>query len=100
MIAMCVNQRKALRATLAYQSLVGNVRLPFTDRIKTLPFSTQATCFRGMVTLQSDTDMVLDEIRDCQALVESLEAMDALQARKACRVRRTEAQYPRIVLPL
>ena len=57
-IAMCVNQRKALRAPLAHQSLVGDVRLSFTDRIKALPFSTQATCFRGMVTLQSDADMV------------------------------------------
>ena len=89
-IAMCVNQRKALRAPLAHQSLVGDVRLSFTDRIKALPFSTQATCFRGMVTLQSDADMVLDEIRDYQALVADLDAMHDPQERKACCVRRME----------
>ena len=89
-IAMCVNQRKALRAPLAHQSLVGDVRLSFTDRIKALPFSTQATCFRGMVTLQSDADMVLDEIREYQALVADLDAMHDPQERKACCVRRME----------
>lgn len=90
-IAMCVNQRRALRAPLAHQSLVGDVRLPFTDRIKGLPFSTQATCFRGMVSLQSDADMVLDEIRAYQELVEHLEAMEDPEARKTCCVSRMEA---------
>lgn len=90
-IAMCVNQRRALRAPLAHQSLVGDVRLPYTDRIRKLDFSTQATCFRGMVTLQSDVDMVLDEIRDYQALVEKLKAMDDPRERHACCVRGMEA---------
>lgn len=90
-IAMCVNQRKALRAPLAHQSLVGDVRLPFAGRIKELPFSTQATCFRGMVTLQSDADMVLDDIRDYQALAESLQAMaDPRDRQREC-VGRMEA---------
>ena len=90
-IAMCVNQRKALRAPLAHQSLVGDVRLPFTDRVKALPFATQATCFRGMVTLNSDAGMVLDEIRDYQALMAQLEQMDTIEARRACCVERMEA---------
>lgn len=89
-IAMCVNQRKALRAPLAHQSLVGDVRLPYTDRMKTLPFSAQATCYRGMVTLQSDVDMVLDEIRDYQALMASLKTMDTNAERQSCCQRRME----------
>ena len=89
-IAMCVNQRKALRAPLAHQSLVGDVRLPFKDRLKRMPFSTQATCFRGMVALQSDSDMVLDEIRDYQELVERLETMDGPQARREYCIHRME----------
>ena len=75
-IAMCVNQRKALRAPLAHQSLVGDVRLPYTGKIRGLDFSTQATCFRGMVTLQTDEEMVLDEIREYQELVGHLKAME------------------------
>lgn len=90
-IAMCVNQRKALRAPLAHQSLVGDVRLPFTDRIQKLPFSVQATCFRGMVVLQSDNDMILDEIGDYQSLVAQLETMDSTPERKAyCTARMEE----------
>ena len=82
-IAMCVNQRKALRAPLAHQSLVGDVRLPYYGRIRELPFSTQATCFRGMVTLQSDDDMVLDEIREYQSLMEHLKTLGSDAERQA-----------------
>ncbi len=89
-IALCVNQRKALRSPFAHQSLVGDVRLPYSDRMKRLPFSTQATCFRGMVTLQSDVDMVLDEIREYQALMEHLDAMEDPKERRAHCVRRME----------
>ena len=83
-IAMCVNQRKALRAPLAHQSLVGDARLPFTSRLKKLPFSTQATCFRGMVTLQTDADMVLDEIRDYQALIQHLDPLSSAERQAIC----------------
>ena len=90
-IAMCVNQRRALRAPLAHQSLVGDVRLPYTDRLRALPFSTQATCFRGMVALQSDEDMVLEEIRQYQTLIAHLETLDGHPARRACCVSRMKA---------
>lgn len=89
-IAMCVNQRKALNAPLAHQSLVGDVRLAYTERLKKMPFPAQATCFRGMVALQSDRDMVLDEIRDYQALMAELSAMDDLRERRSRCVRRKE----------
>ena len=88
---MGVNQRKARRAPLAHESLVGDVRLPYAGRLKKLDFSTQATCLRGMVTLQSDADMVLDQIREYRALVERLKAMKDHRERRACCVGRMEA---------
>ena len=87
-IAMCVNQRKALKAPFAHQSLVGDVRLPYVERMRKMPFSEQATCFRGMVTLQADDDMVLDEIRDYQKLMEHLETLHTTEEKQAvCRKR-------------
>ena len=90
-IAMCVNQRKALHAPLAHQSLVGDVRLPYQRRMRKLPFSTQATCFRGMVTLQSDEDMVRNEIGDYQDLMAALAGMKSHDERRKCCVGRMEA---------
>ncbi len=90
-IAMCVNQRKALGAPLAHQSLVGDVRLVYSDRIKKMPFMHQATCFRGMVALQSDRDMVRDEIRDYQDLMRDLHRMPTYKERHAACVDRMEA---------
>ena len=74
-IAMCVNQRKALKAPLAHQSLVGDVRLVYGDRIKKLEFKDQATAFRGMVALQSDPDIVMEEIREYQEVVADLKSL-------------------------
>ena len=82
-IALCVNQRRALRAPLAHQSLVGDVRLLYDEKLKGLPFSTQATCFRGMVTLQSDVDVVQDEIREYQEFVEILRTLPGHAERRA-----------------
>jgi len=81
-IAMCVNQRKAIRAPMAHQSLVGDVRLPYTNRMKGLSFTEQATCFRGMVSLQSNDDMVWEEIRDYQNLMKHLETLKTNEERR------------------
>ncbi|MCR5234177.1 MAG: hypothetical protein K6E53_09745, partial [Lachnospiraceae bacterium] len=89
-IAMCVNQRKALKAPLAHQSLVGDVRLVYSNRIKKMSFMDQATCFRGMVALQSDRDMVLDEIRDYQALIAELRETDSYDRRREICIGRQE----------
>ena len=80
-IGMCVNQRKALRAPLAHQSLVGDVRLVFQERMERMDFDTQETCFRGMVALQSDTEMVKQELREYQELMETLAAMPTHEKR-------------------
>ena len=71
-IAMCVNQRRALKAPLAHQSLVGDARLVFKERMKDMGFEEQETCFRGMVSIQTDDDMVLNEVREYQELMEEL----------------------------
>lgn len=90
-IAMCVNQRKAIHAPLAHQSLVGDVRLPYQRRMRDLPFSAQATCFRGMVTLQSDADMVQNEIGEYQDLMTRLSGMETHAERRKCCVERMES---------
>ncbi len=59
-------------------------------RLKRLPFSTQATCFRGMVSLQSDVDVVQDEIREYQELVRHLRTLPGHAERKAYCLRRME----------
>lgn len=82
-IAMCVNQRSALNAPLAHQSLVGDARLVFHDRMKTMDYMTQVTCFRGMVALQTDREMVLKEIQEYQELMKYLDTLPSHEARHA-----------------
>ena len=82
-IGMCVNQRKALHAPLAHQSLVGDVRLVFHDNMKQMDFETQKTCFRGMVALQSDNEMVKQEVREYQELMDTLAQMPTHEDRHA-----------------
>lgn len=84
-IAMCVNQRKALRAPLAHQSLVGDVRLVYDETIKKMDFMDQCTCFRGKVALQSDEDVVLQEIKEYQDIMKDLDALPTIrQKHKYC----------------
>lgn len=91
-IAMCVNRRRALGSPLAHQSLVGDVRIPYTERMKSLSFTKQAACFRGMVTLQSDPDMVLDDVREYKKLAERLKTMKSTHERRKCCIGRMEEQ--------
>ena len=58
-IALCVNQRQALHAPLAHQSLVGGVMLEYKDQMQNWPLDRQATAFRGMVFAQSQEENVL-----------------------------------------
>ena len=83
-IAMCVNQRPMLKAPLAHQSLVGDVRLVYDERIKKLPFSTQETCFRGRVSLQSDADPVLEDIRQYRQLIADMEGLTMAERHALC----------------
>ena len=82
-IALCVNQRKALRAPLAHQSLVGDARLVYYDRMKEKNLDVQVACFRGMVALQTDHDMVRKEVQEYQQLVDELAGLPTHEARHA-----------------
>ena len=89
-IMLCVNQRPALRAPLAHQSLVGDVRLVYDEKVDALPFSAQATSFRGKVILQSDPDIVLEEIKEYQQIVRELRALPDHAARRRYAVDRMD----------
>jgi len=58
-IALCVNQRKALHAPLAHQSLVGGIMLEYKNQMRDWPLDRQATAYRGMVFAQSQEESVL-----------------------------------------
>lgn len=58
-IALCVNQKKALGAPLAHQSLVGGVMLEYKDGMRDWPLERQGTIYRGMVFVQTDEEIVL-----------------------------------------
>lgn len=58
-IALCVNQRKALHAPLAHQSLVGGVMLEYKDKMRDWPLEDQGTIYRGMVYAQTLEETVL-----------------------------------------
>ena len=58
-ITLCVNQRKALHAPLAHQSLVGGAFLEYKDRMRDWPLDRQATAYRGMVFAQTQEENVL-----------------------------------------
>ena len=58
-IALCVNQRKALHAPLAHQSLVGGIMLEYKEKLRDWPLDRQATAYRGMVYAQSQEENVL-----------------------------------------
>ena len=58
-ITLCVNQRKALHAPTAHQSLVGGIMLEYKDKMRDWPLDQQATAYRGMVLAQNQEENVL-----------------------------------------
>ena len=58
-ITLCVNQRNALHAPLAHQSLVGGAFLEYKDMLRDWPLERQATAYRGMVFAQTQEENVL-----------------------------------------
>ena len=58
-ITLCVNQRKALHAPLAHQSLVGGVMLEYKDKMREWPIEKHGTAFRGMDFAQTREETVL-----------------------------------------
>ncbi len=58
-IALCVNQRKALHAPLAHQSLVGGAVLEYKDKMRDWSLEKQGTAYRGMVFAQTQEENAL-----------------------------------------
>ena len=58
-IFLCVNQRNALGAPLAHQSLVGGAILEFKEKMRDWPLDKQATAYREMVFSQTQEEVVL-----------------------------------------
>lgn len=58
-VALCVNQRKALHAPLAHQSLVGGVILEYKEKMRDWPIDRQVMAYRGMVFAQTQEESVL-----------------------------------------
>lgn len=58
-IALCVNQRKALKAPLAHQSLVSGAMLEYKDKMRDWSIDMQGTAYRGMVFAQTQDEDVL-----------------------------------------
>ncbi len=71
-VALCINQRKAFKAPLAHQSLVGGAMLEYKDKMQSWPLSRQATAFRGMVFVQSQDEAVLAGANNTKGLTQML----------------------------
>lgn len=54
-----MNQRKALHAPLAHQSLDGGAFLEYKDKMRDWPLDQQSTAYRGMVFAQTQEKNVL-----------------------------------------
>ena len=86
-IIVCVNQRKALRAPLAHQSLVGFSALEYDRQLRSLPIGQQVTEFRRRVHEQSGDEAIMSSVNAAASFVgmltnmktdeERLEAMSA-----------------------
>ena len=94
-IALCVNQRRALAAPLAHQSLVGTADLVYGSRMASKGFDVQETCFRGMVAIQTDASMVLQEVRAYQDLMARLAELPTIDERRALCQRLSEEKTAR-----
>ena len=71
-VTLCVNQRKALHAPLAHQSLVGGVMLEYKEPMRTWSLEKQGTAFRGMVFAQTQEERVLMGVSSSRAISQML----------------------------
>ena len=74
-IIVCVNQRKALRAPLAHQSLVGFSALEYDRQLRSLPIGQQVTEFRRRVHEQSGDEAMLSSLGSAVSLAAALADM-------------------------
>lgn len=82
-ITLCVNQRKALHAPLAHQSLVGGVMLEYKEKMRGWPLEKQATAYRGMVFAQTREEAVLAGVSSLRGICQMLLSKETDQDRVA-----------------
>lgn len=78
---LCVNQRKAFRAPLAHQSLVGFSILEYNDELRDLPIEQQVAEFRRRVSEQTADEAILSGAKAALSLSNRLTAMKTDQER-------------------
>ncbi|MBR2707055.1 MAG: hypothetical protein IKE74_07475 [Mogibacterium sp.] len=67
-VLLAVNMRRALRAPLAHQPLVGGAALTYKPVMRGWPLEKQATAYRGMVLVQTREEHVLAEAAGQRAM--------------------------------
>lgn len=82
-ITLTVNQRKALQAPLAHQTLVGGVMLEYKDKMRTWPLRKQATAYRGMVFAQTLDEKVIEGVNYQKVINQMLLSRESDKERKA-----------------
>ena len=80
-VALCVNQRNALHAPLAHQSLVGGVMLEYKEQLRNWPIERQATAYRGMVFAQTREECVLAGVASAKGINQMLLTKETDQER-------------------
>ena len=71
-IILCVNQRKALHAPLAHQSLVGGALLAYEKNLRHLSLRQQIQAYRNMVADQTTEENVLSGVASVVGLTKML----------------------------
>ena len=80
-IIVCVNQRKALHAPLAHQSLVGAAYLEYKDKMRDWDLERQGTVYRGMVFAQAQEENVLAGVASTSGMTRMILAQESDQER-------------------
>jgi len=71
-IILCVNQRNALHASLAHQSLVGGAFLEYDENLRHLSMRQQIQAYRNMVADQTTEEKVLSGVASVTGLTKML----------------------------
>ena len=71
-IVLCVNQRQALHAPQAHQSLVGGAFLEYDEQLRKLPLPEQVKIYRNMVAAQANEETVLSGVAHMAGLTKML----------------------------
>ena len=71
-IVLCVNQRQALHAPRAHQSLVGGAFLEYDEQLRKLPLPEQVKAYRNRTAAQANEEMVLSGVAHMAGLTKML----------------------------